>query len=437
LWRIAKNTAVGAADAFANDVTEHPVRAAGELVVGAGAVTLTVLAAPEVAAGAGAAAAAVGIGEVGAEVIGGLAAAGWLSIPYIGIGPKAAKDTVAGWNNTSVDRQILMNPEGCTQAQLATADANIQKNLGPAALDTAMIAGGVFGTTYFGAPTIGTGLARAETGRAPLAPTDTTGNRTGEVIGAEGAGSGVKVSNPAYTQAVDAARVYTNIVAQRFEPGRAQTAGETPAETAARRYYVDVAYNLRTDYGYGLLNNQALEAIARTAGNRQVIDFGAGNGYAASLMKQAGVNVKAIDVAPVGKANNTYWYTSAKGGDPAQFKTWTNVEKGDVAALKDAPKDSVLFLSWPPADQMSSAALRNFGGNTVMVLTESGGSTGTSSFWRTLQNDFTLDKSVTVSPMETVAGKPAFTDGHLEFPFERFDPGRQILYIYQRRTGTQ
>jgi hypothetical protein len=445
MWRITEDTAIGMADKVASDISEHPFRAAGEVAVGVAAIGATILSAPEVAAGTGVVAVAAGISEAGAELVGGLVAAGWLTIPYVGIGTSVGKDTVAGLKNTGEDRRILMNPENYPPERIASADANIQKHLGPPALESMQIATGVLGTTYFAAPTVAAGFARAgEIPKAPSEPGKISGDsrlprkgdaRDGKV---DEPNARFDVTNPAYDKAVHAARAYVAVLREKFESGRPWSREGELAETRAKHEYMDSMYQLRDQYGYGLLNPEALEALAKTAGNRLVVDFGAGNGYAASLMQQMGLRVKAIDVAPVGDAPNQYWYNPQTGYDPAQFRSWVPVEKGDATTLRDAPKDSVLFLSWPPPDSASTAALRNFHGQTIVVLTETGDSTGTRSFWNTLRDDFNLDRRVAISPMQSAAGEPFIPtkDGPRLIFDSDADPRRQELLIYQRRDQT-
>lgn len=62
-----------------------------------------------------------------------------------------------------------------------------------------------------------------------------------------------------------------------------------------------VAYS---KYGHAVPNDAALDFMASTG--QPIVEIGAGNGYAASLLQQRGVAVIAVDFAPT--ASNTKYY---------------------------------------------------------------------------------------------------------------------------------
>jgi len=150
-WSITEDAAIGAAQAVKTEVTEHPWRAAGELAVGAGAVIVSVAAAPEVFAGTLAYGAALGLSEAGAEVAAGLATAGWLTLPYARVASRVGPDTVNAINNTTEDRTVLMHPDTYSPERVAQADASVQANFGAPVVETLAIAGGIAGTALSGA----------------------------------------------------------------------------------------------------------------------------------------------------------------------------------------------------------------------------------------------------------------------------------------------
>jgi len=79
-------------------------------------------------------------------------------------------------------------------------------------------------------------------------------------------------------------------------------------------------------FSWAVPTYEAIEAIGRYA--TKVVDMGAGSGYWAWLMRQAGIDVVAIDEAP------------------PPF-TWTKVAKANERVILDHP-DRTLFLCWPP-----------------------------------------------------------------------------------------
>jgi glycine/D-amino acid oxidase-like deaminating enzyme len=175
-WRIGEDAVTGAAHTVGTEFKDHPLKATGEVLLGAAAVTATVIAAPEIAAGSAAAAAAVGIGEAGADLVAGLTTAAWLTLPYARTASHLGADTVNGINNTTDDRKVLMHPEAYDPARVAQADASVQENLGVPTVETLAIAGGMVGTAYSGAPLV----APIRAGAVPtvtdeLPPADTAG----------------------------------------------------------------------------------------------------------------------------------------------------------------------------------------------------------------------------------------------------------------------
>lgn len=118
-------------------------------------------------------------------------------------------------------------------------------------------------------------------------------------------------------------------------------------------------------YSWAIPSPEALTAIADHA-PRGVVEIGAGGGYWAMLLQQAGVPVVAYD--PVPPPCESHWHD----GHP-----WTEVLLGDHTSVLGHP-DRALLLCWPNYDAPHAAqAIELYGGDTVIYIGEgSGGCTG-------------------------------------------------------------
>lgn len=102
-------------------------------------------------------------------------------------------------------------------------------------------------------------------------------------------------------------------------------------------------------FSWAVPNDEAIACIGRYA--RDVVEIGAGSGYWAWLMRQAGLNVAAFD------------------NDPPRF-VWTDVQRGDERAWSGRP-GSTLFLCWPPwATDMAFNALVHYQGPYFIYVGE-------------------------------------------------------------------
>lgn len=102
-------------------------------------------------------------------------------------------------------------------------------------------------------------------------------------------------------------------------------------------------------FSWAVPNDEAIACIRRHAAS--VIEIGAGSGYWAWLMRQAGIDVAAFDT------------------DPPPF-TWVEVGRGDGLGALNGTKRT-LFLCWPPwrAD-MALNALTAYRGTCVIYVGE-------------------------------------------------------------------
>ncbi|MGL5911571.1 MAG: hypothetical protein ACRCZP_16345 [Phycicoccus sp.] len=123
---------------------------------------------------------------------------------------------------------------------------------------------------------------------------------------------------------------------------------------------------LVTRYSWAIPSAEALSAIAQHAPPHGIVEIGAGGGYWASLLQQAGVPVVAYDPAP--PPNTSQWHD----GHP-----WADVLLGDHTSVIGHP-DRALMLCWPNYDEGYGAeAVDLYGGDTVIFIGErSSGCTG-------------------------------------------------------------
>ena len=114
-------------------------------------------------------------------------------------------------------------------------------------------------------------------------------------------------------------------------------------------------------------------SISKIAALSPIVEVGAGGGYWASLLQQAGATVRALD--------------SGRLKTDAQ---WFPVEKGGPETLKEFGDGWSLFLCWPPYDdRMGVDCLRNFRGTRLAYVGEgSGGCTGDDDFHDYLDDHF-------------------------------------------------
>ena len=123
-------------------------------------------------------------------------------------------------------------------------------------------------------------------------------------------------------------------------------------------------------YAYAVPSQRALELLALHA---PLLEWGAGTGYWASLLRQMGVDIVALDSQPTAQGNNEYH--GACGA-------WCNVHRGTIAQHMAG---RTLVLCYPPPDsRMAEQALREYAGSTVCYVGEWEGDTGGRDFQHAL-----------------------------------------------------
>jgi hypothetical protein len=126
-------------------------------------------------------------------------------------------------------------------------------------------------------------------------------------------------------------------------------------------------------YAWAIPSQAAVELLVRCS---PLVEMGAGTGYWAWLIRQAGGDVLAFDRYPPPDRRNR-WH--------AGERQWTEVQPGGARRLVHH-RDRTLFLCWPPDDEpMAMDSLRSYGGSRVVYVGEpAGGADGASEFLREL-----------------------------------------------------
>lgn len=136
-------------------------------------------------------------------------------------------------------------------------------------------------------------------------------------------------------------------------------------------------------YAWAIPNWEAIETVVDY---EPLLEVGAGNGYWAALVYEAGGDIVATDSLQ-----------DLPGEPPA----WTDVEPLDARAAIDRYGSSrSLFICWPNEDGWAANALKAYGeagGRTLVYVGEGrGGCTGDERFHRTLYRDWRLVETVAI-----------------------------------------
>lgn len=144
----------------------------------------------------------------------------------------------------------------------------------------------------------------------------------------------------------------------------------------------DNRQNLCQAYAWSVPDERAIQLLLSS---QPLVEIGAGTGYWAGLVKNAGGDIVAFDVAPVPSKANQWHMTAGK-----QF---CDVQPGDETAVRRFG-DRTLFLSWPPnTNRCAYNTLRLFKGKRFIYVGEGeGGCTGTQEFHDLLKKEWNLVK---------------------------------------------
>lgn len=136
-------------------------------------------------------------------------------------------------------------------------------------------------------------------------------------------------------------------------------------------------------FAWAYPTREAISSIVAFAGNREIVEVGAGYGFWATLLTYAGAKIHATD--------SYDWYGDYR---PLLWRDLgVRVEKrGYATAIRNANATGcdALFMCWPPYDHdMAVKALRAFHGNRFIYIGEGpGGCNATDAFFDLLDNEY-------------------------------------------------
>ena len=117
---------------------------------------------------------------------------------------------------------------------------------------------------------------------------------------------------------------------------------------------------LAQHYAYVFPSDSALTMLA---GLGPLVEIGAGTGYWTHRLRSIGVDIVALDLAPL-DGDRTNRYNSLT-------RPWTHVRQGDQTVLS-AYSDRGLFLCWPPLFSSLGDCLTYYHGDTVAYIGDGG-----------------------------------------------------------------
>ena len=136
-------------------------------------------------------------------------------------------------------------------------------------------------------------------------------------------------------------------------------------------------------FGFAVLTPEAVEAIRP---HNPILEVGAGSGYWAWELQQAGVDVVATDPG-------TGRYRCV-GGDG--WSSWTSIKKiTALRAIRRHPTRTLLTV-WPDLADWPVKALRAYRGKRVIYVGEFNGATADQAFHDLLERDFEEERIVTL-----------------------------------------
>jgi hypothetical protein len=117
--------------------------------------------------------------------------------------------------------------------------------------------------------------------------------------------------------------------------------------------------DLVTRYAWSIISPGDVAWIVEQLGGRAVVEVGAGSGYWAWQLEQAGIDVAAYDPHP-----------PAEGNAYCKHGTWTTVLPGGAQVAAEYP-DRALLMVWPPYEgEHAEEALRAYRGDLLIFAGE-------------------------------------------------------------------
>ena len=144
----------------------------------------------------------------------------------------------------------------------------------------------------------------------------------------------------------------------------------------------DIRQELVHKYAYAVPTQQAIDRIHKFAGS--IVEIGAGTGYWAMLLAQAGVEVHAYDNA-------------------LRDSLFFPVQIGSVRSVQYHP-EAALMLCWPPyRKQMANNALRSYQGSQLIYIGEDDyGCCANDAFFNRLEREWNCVDTVSIPQWDSV-----------------------------------
>ncbi|MBF6174281.1 hypothetical protein [Nocardia blacklockiae] len=148
---------------------------------------------------------------------------------------------------------------------------------------------------------------------------------------------------------------------------------------------------LQAAYAYAIPSPETIGWLSEFCAGHPVVELGAGRGYWAAQLVNAGLEVDAYDSEPPDSTENASF-----GQAVGQLDVWATVDDLEAYATRSANESDVLFLCWPPGwgNTMASEALAAFeaadGERLVYIGEQKGGKTGDNAFFDALADRWTL-----------------------------------------------
>jgi len=130
-------------------------------------------------------------------------------------------------------------------------------------------------------------------------------------------------------------------------------------------------------YAFAIPSPEAIALIARYS---PLVEIGAGSGYWARLLREAGAEIRAYDIAPPPPRPRER--EQPQPGETYQFwRQWSRVMRGGPSVLARYSPAWNLLLCWPPYEKpMAADCLRRFRGRFVVYIGEEDGCTADETF---------------------------------------------------------
>lgn len=153
------------------------------------------------------------------------------------------------------------------------------------------------------------------------------------------------------------------------------------------RFGREERHALVSKYSWAIPNDEAIQAIVGLG--KPVVELGAGNGYWASLLAEAGGTVECYDREP------------GEHTDRTDKTLWHPVAQGTADVIGPQHKGHTLLLIWPPYDMpMGTECLLRFmeaGGTSLVYVGEGNyGCTADDEFHRILDSHWECESVVSI-----------------------------------------